>query len=286
PDARASARLVEAAPAVERTPGGGRFDEPPELSRDHGVAWRPIVKRVGPLPRRPARSRIIGVVAEHAQEEIRERLDDRPRVDRGPVRRGPDAALAQDKVGEPCRVGMQVPAASPVRRARLSAARERAATQQALGAAIARRRVEPGKERPVDRHGAELDLAVGQHASEHVATVGLVAARVVGSPADRASVPREPEEPGRLPAGAGADGRAPARASPRSAAGVAGPRASTRSPPWTSWSACVRNSTSTSPPRPYLTFERPRVSRPSSTSMRLRTSAISFSCARGSGVPY
>src|SRR5256885_6194478 len=78
-------------------------------------------------------------------------------------------------------------------------------SQQALGAAIARRRVEPGKERPVDRHGAELDLAVGQHASEHVATVGLVAARVVTRPADRASVPREPAEPGRLPARAVAD---------------------------------------------------------------------------------
>src|SRR5438093_2237048 len=111
---------------------------------------------------------------------------------------------AEDGIRDWSVTGVQT-CALPICRARLSAARERAATQQALGAAIARRRVEPGKERPVDRHGAELDLAVGQHASEHVATVGLVAARVVARPADRASVPREPAEPGRLPARAVAD---------------------------------------------------------------------------------
>src|SRR5207245_2437547 len=79
--------VVEAELPLDRTPGDERFDEPPELSRDHGVAWRPIVKRVGPLPSPPGRSRVIRLVAEHAQEEIRERLDERPRVDRGHVRR-------------------------------------------------------------------------------------------------------------------------------------------------------------------------------------------------------
>src|SRR5439155_1415483 len=111
----------------------------------------------------------------------------------------------QDEVGESCRGGVQIPAASPVRRARLPALAERAATQQALGAPIAWRRVEPGKQRPVDRHGEELALRRGQHASKRVVTVALVDARILT-----------------------------ARASPRSACTVAGVRASTWCLPWTS----------------------------------------------------
>src|SRR3989442_4424258 len=104
------------------------------------------------------------------------------------MRRRFNATFLQDEVGESCRVGVQIPAASPVRRAGLPALAERAATQQALGAAIARRRVEPGEEGPVDRNSEELALRLGQHASERVVTVALVDARILTPPADRACV--------------------------------------------------------------------------------------------------
>src|SRR5206468_3039065 len=80
-------------------------------------------------------------------------------------------------------------------RARLPALAERAATQQALGAPIAWRQVEPGKQRPVDRHGEELALRRGQHASKRVVTVALVDARILTPPAYRACVPRQRTEP-------------------------------------------------------------------------------------------
>ena len=73
----------------------------------------------------------------------------------------------------------------------------------------------------------------------------------------------------------------PTRARPASAAavrGARGPRDARRR--GRSCSAWARNSTSTSPPRPNLTCQRPGVSLPSSTSMRVRTSRISLSALR------
>src|SRR5436309_620101 len=114
---------------------------------------------------------------------------------------------------------MYPPQAEPTATNRFAAPRERAATQEALGAAIARRRVEPGKEWPVDRHGGELGRRLGQHASERVATVARAEARVVTRPADGAPIPREPAEPRGSPTRAVADvdpEHAAARAHPAS----------------------------------------------------------------------